>query len=162
MKLNEIKELIKTIDDSEINELEIKQDGFKIKLSKEKQVVNSVIQPQPQLQEPIQPAKQAVDTSDAVATTDENNNHNDIENLPEDMYLVKSPIVGTFYESPSPDSESYVKVGDKVSKGDVLCIVEAMKIMNEIKTDVDGKVYEILVEDEDIVEYDQPLMIIRR
>lgn len=159
MKLEEIKELIKTIDESEINELEIKQEGFKIKLSKEKQVVSTVVQQPQELRETVSHAPSVKSQEIAV---EENIESEDIDSLPDNMYVVKSPIVGTFYDSPSPDADKYVKVGDSVKSGEVLCIVEAMKIMNEIKTDVDGEIHEILVENEDIVEYDQPLMIVRR
>ena len=79
-----------------------------------------------------------------------------------DMFVVKSPIVGTFYGSASPDAGPFVKVGDKVKEGQTLCIIEAMKIMNQIENEVSGEIYEILVENEDVVEYNQPLMIIRR
>ena len=74
--------------------------------------------------------------------------------------VVKSPMVGTFYAKPSPDSKNYVTVGQKVKKGDVLCIIEAMKLMNEIESEFDGEIKEILVKDEDPVEYGKPLFII--
>lgn len=75
--------------------------------------------------------------------------------------VVKSPMVGTFYSKPSPNSESYVAVGQKVKKGDVLCIIEAMKLMNEIESEFEGEVVEILVKDEDTVEYGKPLFVIK-
>lgn len=75
--------------------------------------------------------------------------------------MVKSPLVGTFYNAPSPDAEAFVKVGDTVKKGQVLGIVEAMKLMNEIESEFDGTVEQILVENEDVVEYGQPLFVIR-
>ena len=85
-----------------------------------------------------------------------------IEEDSDDVYIVKSPIVGVFYASPSPDSDAFVKIGDTVKKDQALCIIEAMKIMNEIQSEESGEVIEILVENEDIVEYGQPLMKIRR
>lgn len=162
MDFKDIKELIMTIDQTSINEVEIKEDDFKIRISKEKQIVvqTSQVAPAPNfIQEaPQTQAAPAVSQSaDVSASTDDKNAAED-----ENMFIVKSPIVGTFYSSPSPDSENYVAVGSKVKSGEVVCIVEAMKIMNEIKSEVDGEVYEILVENEDIVEYNQPLMIIRR
>ena len=75
--------------------------------------------------------------------------------------VVKSPLVGTFYNAPSPDAETFVKVGDTVKKGQVLGIVEAMKLMNEIESEFDGTVEQILVENEEVVEYGQPLFVIR-
>lgn len=77
-----------------------------------------------------------------------------------DEHIVKAPIVGTFYEAPSPDADPYVSVGDHVSEGDVLCIIEAMKLMNEIEVEVSGTIQEILVEDAEPVEFDQPLFVI--
>jgi len=75
-------------------------------------------------------------------------------------HVVKAPIVGTFYEAPSPDADPYVSVGDHVSEGDVLCIIEAMKLMNEIEAEVSGTIQEVLVEDAEPVEFDQPLFVI--
>ena len=75
--------------------------------------------------------------------------------------VVKSPMVGTFYSKSSPTAEAFVKVGSKVKKGDILCIVEAMKLMNEIESEFDGEVVEIFVDDEDMVEYGQPLFLIK-
>ena len=79
----------------------------------------------------------------------------------ENYKIVKSPMVGTFYSKPSPDAKEYVKVGDKVSKGDVLCIVEAMKLMNEIESEFDGEIIEIMVKDGESVEYGKPLFKIK-
>lgn len=78
-----------------------------------------------------------------------------------DLYIVKSPIVGTYYDSASPDSDKYVEVGSRVSKGDTLCIIESMKLMNEIESEVDGEVVEILVNKNAMVEFGQPLFKIR-
>lgn len=75
--------------------------------------------------------------------------------------IIKSPMVGTFYSKPSPNSEAYVTVGQKVKKGDVLCIIEAMKLMNEIESEFDGEVVEILVKEEETVEYGKPLFVIK-
>ena len=77
-----------------------------------------------------------------------------------DEYVVKAPIVGTFYEAPSPDADPFVEVGDSVSEGDVLCIIEAMKLMNEIECETSGTIKEVLVEDAEPVEFDQPLFVI--
>ena len=77
-------------------------------------------------------------------------------------YLVRAPIVGTYYQSPSPDSDPFVSVGSSVTEGSVLCIIEAMKLMNEIESEVSGTVKEILVQDAEPVEYDQPLFVIEK
>ena len=84
------------------------------------------------------------------------------EKKPEDIIEVKSPIVGTFYSTPTPDSPPFVKVGDRVKKGDTLCIIEAMKLMNKINADHEGQVTDILVSNEDAVEFDQVLMVLKK
>lgn len=163
MKLNfeEIKELIEAIDNTEITKFEFSNEEFEINIEKEKErivetsrVVESV---------PVGVATdRPVQVTQSVITPQENTIADKEESfLDEGLEVVESPIVGTFYDSPSPDSETFVKVGDSVKKGDILCIVEAMKIMNEIKSEYDGVVAEILLENEDIVEYGQPLMLIR-
>jgi acetyl-CoA carboxylase biotin carboxyl carrier protein len=81
--------------------------------------------------------------------------------LPSDAHVVKSPIVGTFYSSASPDAEPYVKVGDRVERGQVLCIVEAMKLMNEIESDADGVILEIVPANAQAVEFGEPLFVIQ-
>ena len=77
-----------------------------------------------------------------------------------DRVIVKSPIIGTFYRKPSPDKPSFVEVGQSIAKGDVLCVIEAMKLFNEIESDFSGKIVKILVDDQSPVEFDQPLFII--
>jgi len=80
---------------------------------------------------------------------------------PANLHEIKSPIVGTFYRAPAPDADSYVNIGDSVSSGSVLCIIEAMKLMNEIESDISGKIVKILVENGRPVEYNQPLFLIQ-
>jgi acetyl-CoA carboxylase biotin carboxyl carrier protein len=84
-----------------------------------------------------------------------------VENVDTGLHEIKSPIVGTFYRAPAPDADSYVQVGDNISVGSVLCIVEAMKLMNEIESDVSGKIVKVLVENGKPVEYNQPLFLIK-
>lgn len=84
-----------------------------------------------------------------------------VENIQENCTVITSPMVGTYYSSPSPDSDNFVKVGDRVSNGKVLCIIEAMKLMNEIESEVNGIIKEILVKDGEMVEYGQPLFKIK-
>ncbi|MEN2257179.1 acetyl-CoA carboxylase biotin carboxyl carrier protein [Paraclostridium benzoelyticum] len=85
----------------------------------------------------------------------------DLDANNDNIHVIKAPIMGTYYEASSPESSTFVKVGDKVSKGDTLCIIEAMKLMNEINSDVDGEVVEILVSNEDLVEYNQAIFKIK-
>jgi len=149
MDYNKIKDLINTIDKSSFIdfELELYKDLHikmsKSKINKNKELTN----------------ENKKDKEDIAAE----NVLEPITIIPEDKVEVKegniisSPIVGTFYESSAPDKPPFVNVGDKVKKGDVLCIIEAMKIMNEITSKYDGEVVEILVKNEDMVEYNQPL-----
>ena len=84
-----------------------------------------------------------------------------MKTLKDNLYIVKAPLVGTFYPSPSPNEKSFVNIGDIVKEGDKLCILEAMKLMNEINSEIEGEIVEILVENEELVEYNQPLFKIR-
>ncbi len=153
LNVNDIKELIEAIDKTSIQQFEMEDGDSKIKISKCKEVVAAAqySAPAPVVHAaPVQAEASAATETPAVQVEQE------------DVYIVKSPIVGTFYASSSPNADSFVEVGAKVSKGATLCIVEAMKIMNEIESEEDGEVVEILVKNEDIVEYGQPLMKIRR
>ncbi|SHK22230.1 acetyl-CoA carboxylase biotin carboxyl carrier protein [Paramaledivibacter caminithermalis] len=147
MNLKDIKELILTIDKTSIQNVEIEENDFKIKISKSI-IKNDSVQELEDKREIIEKTGKEVEENKELDS--------------EDIYIVKSPIVGVFYDSPSPDSVPFVKVGDRVKKDQSLCIIEAMKIMNEIQSEESGEVIEILVENEDIVEYGQPLMKIRR
>jgi acetyl-CoA carboxylase biotin carboxyl carrier protein len=138
-----------------VTDLEIEESGLKIKIAKKirsSQVVTQAQIPVASAQSIIQPtasvagegAKQKTEAEPAAAN----------------LHEIRSPIVGTFYRAPAPDADSYVQVGAVVSPGSVLCIVEAMKLMNEIESDVSGKVVKILVENGKPVEYNQPLFLI--
>ena len=148
MQINEIKALAMLMNSAGLSDIELKIPGMEIKLKKQGAFV------------------QMTSTPAAVEETKEQVQIH-IESKPEAKVTkalngkeVKSPIVGTFYSSPSPDSPAYVKVGDTVKKGDVLCIIEAMKMMNEIEAELDGKIVEILVANESAVEFGQPLFLI--
>lgn len=148
MNAKEIKELILTIDKTSIQNLELEENNFKMKISKSSFNYEKAIE--------IKGEQGAI--KESIQDKFEENVVTDLE----DIYIVKSPIVGAFYSSPSPNSDPFIKVGDHVKKDQPLCIIEAMKIMNEIQSEESGEVVEILVENEDIVEYGQPLMKIRR
>jgi len=152
MDLNLIKKLVKIVDSSTITDLEIEEEGLKIKVSKKIRNSNNIVQPQMVVHsETVAPnAKTEVETVAVEKAEEPNENH----------YEIKSPIVGTFYRAPAPDADAYVQVGDSVSVGSVLCIVEAMKLMNEIESDASGKIVKILVENGKPVEYNQPLFLI--
>ena len=152
MDLKLIKNLLDLIAQSEVNEVSIEEGEFKIKIKK-KEDVGQVAMPQYQI--PPAPHSQPVSSPRQEADQAQ------LEKKEEtDGEMVRSPIVGTFYRSASPDSDPFVKVGDNVEKGQTLCIIEAMKIMNEIESEFSGEVKKIIVEDGDPVEYDQPLFVI--
>jgi acetyl-CoA carboxylase biotin carboxyl carrier protein len=162
LKVQEIRELIKLIDKSTITEFEYEEDGARVTLKKELQSAEVVSQAPVIQQAPVQqpvaevvtaPAQPEVNqptTSEKPATTSDAN-----------LHKIESPMVGTFYSSPSPDADVYVKVGDKISKDSVVCIVEAMKLFNEIEAEVNGEIVEVLVENGQLVEYGQPLFLVK-
>jgi acetyl-CoA carboxylase biotin carboxyl carrier protein len=143
MDLEEIKELLALIKDSDITEILIEKDGTKVKIRREK-----IIQP---FELPVQKKQAQLPTEKIIIAGEEESQR---------LITVTSPIVGTFYRAPSPDAEPFVEVGSRVTKGQVLCIIEAMKLMNEIESEVDGIVVKILVENGQPVEYGEPLFLI--
>jgi acetyl-CoA carboxylase biotin carboxyl carrier protein len=156
MDINEIKKLIKIVENSEINTFTLEEGNLKIKISKNGKIVNTIAPTQF-----IEPQAMSVQTPQPVAVTEESKSES-IESVDANSHIILSPIVGTFYRSPAPDADAYVKVGDSITSGNVLCIVEAMKLMNEIESDVEGKIIEILVEDGSPVEFNQPLFKIEK
>lgn len=139
MDLILIKKLIKILESSEVTDLEFEENGIRIKLAKKVRVSQAISIPQAA----VAPLNQQ--TSVSVSKTEEKKSVDENAGLHE----IKSPIVGTFYRAPAPDADSYVQVGDDISAGTVLCIVEAMKLMNEIESDVSGKIVKILVDSGD-------------
>ncbi|OGU41053.1 MAG: acetyl-CoA carboxylase, biotin carboxyl carrier protein [Ignavibacteria bacterium RIFOXYB2_FULL_35_12] len=150
MDLNLIKKLIKIFDSSEITDLEIEQEGFRIKIAKKTHTLHSGSRPHVVLP----PASVDEGLKDVTSV-------NEKETKAETRHEIRSPIVGTFYLAPGPDADPYVQVGDIVTKGSVLCIVEAMKLMNEIESDTEGRIVKILVENGKPVEFNQPLFLIQ-
>jgi acetyl-CoA carboxylase biotin carboxyl carrier protein len=152
MDLNLIKKLIKLLEGSTITDLEVEEKEFKIKIAKKvrssssgdhSRTIHHISSSQDQPQIEVQAEKKE-------DKEEEKNQH-----------IIHSPIVGTFYRAPAPDADSYIQVGDVVSPGSVLCIVEAMKLMNEIESDVSGKIIKILAENGKPVEFGQPLFLIQ-
>ncbi|HAK60728.1 MAG TPA: acetyl-CoA carboxylase, biotin carboxyl carrier protein [Nitrospiraceae bacterium] len=152
MNLKELKELIEILKNSDISELELERSGSKVRLRKGGDVT---FQAMPRMEYPpaaiVAPAIQEQERQ-AVEHVEEAVTSNQIR--------ITSPIVGTFYRANSPDKPPYVETGDIVKKGQVLCIIEAMKLMNEIESEATGKVVQALVEDGQPVEYGQPLFIV--
>jgi len=162
MDFKQIQELIKLINKSNIGEVSIEEKEFKITIrQKEEQVQNVFASSVPQTvyaQHPVQAAPQAYVPSLAAAAGDASAPK--AEPKAENLITIKSPMIGTFYRRPSPDKPNFVEVGDEVSPGKVVCIIEAMKLFNEIESEVSGRVVKMLVEDASPVEYDQPLFLV--
>jgi len=161
--LNYIKKLLKILESGEINEIEIEEEGTRVRVVKSKpqeaaqapQMITYAAPPMqqmaPQAAAPVAAAPtapKAEEKKEAPAPTGK------------EMIEVRSPIVGTFYRAPSPNADPYVSVGQQVSKGNILCIIEAMKLMNEIECEYEGKITKILVENAQPVEYNQVLFLI--
>jgi acetyl-CoA carboxylase biotin carboxyl carrier protein len=164
MDIKQIQNLIKFVAKSGASEVKLEMDDVKITIktgsedSGERAVIQQVPMgmPQqqviPQQQQPVQPAAQQ------TQATSESTNNEAKEN---DKYVtIKSPIIGTFYRKPSPDKPAFVEVGDSVNEGDVLCTIEAMKLFNEIESEISGKIVKVLVDDSSPVEFDQPLFLV--
>ena len=157
MNFKQIQQLIKFVSKTDVAEVNIENNNFKINIkgskSQTKEVSQQVVQQpiQPQIQTPIaQPIHVATPKSEVQQSDSSSDNY----------LTVKSPIIGTFYRKPSPDKDAFVNVGDTIKEGDTLCVIEAMKLFNEIESDFTGKIVKILVEDASPVEFDQPLFLI--
>lgn len=160
MDFKQIQELIKTVNRSNIGELSIEQNDFKItiKQKKEQQVFTTIPAPAavalPAAQPATLPAAPPISTPSAASSPVSETAKTD------NFITIKSPMIGTFYRKPSPDKPLYVEVGDSVSLGSVVCVIEAMKLFNEIESEVSGKIVKVLVEDSSPVEFDQPLFLV--
>ncbi|MBC1970185.1 acetyl-CoA carboxylase biotin carboxyl carrier protein [Listeria marthii] len=148
LSIDEIKQLIELIDESTLDEFELETKDSKILLKKNKTVVTQAVQEAAVIaQAPIQAA---APQAEASAAEDAN------------LEVITSPMVGTFYASASPEDANFVSVGSKVSAQSVVCIVEAMKLFNEITADIDGEIAEVLVSSGELVEFGQPLFKVRK
>ena len=150
MDIRKIKKLIELLHDTDVAEIEISEGEESVRITRGS--TNQVVVQTPQMSAPqtiaapqAEPQHAADEPSEALAPAG---------------HHVKSPMVGTFYRSPSPDAAAFIEVGSEVKKGDTICIVEAMKMMNQIEADTSGKIMAILVDDGDAVEFDQPLVVI--
>ena len=151
MEYKDIKEIVKDMGESKIVELKIEfPDGTKISMKKNDQKV--VYKAEPEVHEVVIPQ------TSTVSTIVNANSENKVE---ENYKEIKAPMVGTFYSKSSPTAKPFVSVGDKVKKGDVVCIIEAMKLMNEIESEFDGEIVEICKKDEDMCEYGECLFKIK-
>jgi len=161
MDLKLIKNLLNLISDSEVNEVTIEEGDFKIQIKKQAdQATNNQSPVYIPTGMPAAAPAGAPAQAQPAASAQDSTGSNDQKTESDDggkNIVIRSPIVGTFYRSPSPDTDVFVKEGDTVTRGDTLCIVEAMKIMNEIESEHSGKIVKILAEDAQPVEFDQPL-----
>lgn len=148
MSIEMIKTLIHEFNDSNLTKLKLNYEDFEIELEKNKEkeiVVEGTTHPVQTTLAPVATAEVTINHTEAQAT----------------KQYIKAPMVGTFYTASSPESKAFVAVGDYVKKGDVVCIIEAMKLMNEIEAEVEGTIVEVLVNNEDMVEFDQPLFVVK-
>ncbi|WP_127585988.1 acetyl-CoA carboxylase biotin carboxyl carrier protein [Paenibacillus koleovorans] len=161
-KLSEIKELVKLIDQTSVSELEIENEGTRLFIRKPGKTESVVVThaPAPTY---VQAAPQAVPAVDAAAPAAAVSAPAAPAAAPSDagLHTIKSPMVGTFYKASAPGSAPYVSIGDKVSEKTVVCIVEAMKLMNPIEAEIRGEIVDILVEDGQLVEYNQALFRVK-
>lgn len=161
-KIQEIREIIKLVDASSITEFAYEEDGAKVKLKKNVSGVTEIVAPKAAavVQQEVAPKVEAAPAPVAAPAPK-------VEVAPapvaEDatLHKITSPMVGTFYQSPNPESPAYVKAGDKVGEESIVCIVEAMKLFNEIEAEIKGEIVEVLVQDGQLVEYGQPLFLVK-
>ncbi|WP_284140362.1 MULTISPECIES: acetyl-CoA carboxylase biotin carboxyl carrier protein [unclassified Virgibacillus] len=165
LKVQEIRELIKLIDQSSIDEFTYESNGTTVTMKKasaekklssstqvnasEEQAAKKVVEEQVNVSQITEPTSPAKESKESPAATNYD-------------YEIKSPMVGTFYSSPNPESDAYVTVGSTVKNDSVVCIVEAMKLFNEIEAEVNGEIVEVLVENGELVEYGQPLFRVKK
>lgn len=146
MKAKEIQELIDFISNSGLAEVKIETDEFKLSIKKNSDnPVPRNIDNAPAVRQDAPPPVESRDNADSGSSQ---------------LLEVKSPMIGTFYRSPNPDSDFFINIGDTIQKGQTVCIIEAMKLFNEVDSEVSGKIVKVLVEDASPVEYDQPLFLV--
>ncbi len=158
MDIKQIQELVKLINKTNIGEITIEEEGVKITVKQKKDPVQHIIAgssaPPVYSNSPVQPTAVQVNTPPPTATKPV------AEPKSENLVTIKSPMIGTFYRQAGPGKPIFASVGDEVNPGKVVCIIEAMKLFNEIESEVKGKIVKVLVEDASPVEYDQPLFLV--
>jgi acetyl-CoA carboxylase biotin carboxyl carrier protein len=158
MDFKQIQELIKLINKSNIGEVTVEEKGFRITIKQKEEPVQQIITAAPVQSQPVAQAIAPISSGSQSAA----GKPKTAEPAPvADNYLtIKSPMIGTFYRSASPEKPPFANVGDEIESGTVVCIIEAMKLFNEIESEVKGKIVKVLVEDASPVEYDQPLFLV--
>ena len=161
MELKEIQNLIKFVAKSGVNEVKLEMNDIKITIKTGEVKSETTIFQQPtQTQFPISVQEQQVAATLPPAQEESTDAGDDSSDESSKYIEIKSPIIGTFYRKPSPDKPLFVNVGDTINTGDTVCIIEAMKLFNEVESEVSGKIVKILVEDSTPVEFDQPLFLV--
>jgi len=153
MEIKEIQELIRFVAKSGVSEVEIDKEGFKIHIKTGAQAPTAMVMAPPMVQPQVQSTPVFIDAAPTAAAPS-------AAPVAPAGTPVKAPMVGTFYRSAGPDKEPFVKVGDRVQKGQTICIIEAMKLFNEIEAEISGTVVDILIENAKPVEFDQPLFVV--
>ncbi|WP_273568484.1 acetyl-CoA carboxylase biotin carboxyl carrier protein [Maribacter halichondriae] len=159
MDIKDIQSLIKFVAKSGASEVKLEMEDLKITIktgSGDSHSETTYVQQIPMAQAPVAPAA-PIQTAESPATDASAKESKDDDSK---YITIKSPIIGTFYRKPSPDKPSFVEVGSDINKGDVLCVIEAMKLFNDIESEVSGKIVKVLVEDSSPVEFDQPLFLV--
>lgn len=171
LSFKEINELIKTIDASSIEELELENEGLRLMICKQNktragataQSNHGPISPTIRIDQPIQPSAQKQEPSymQTAVSVEAVSPARPLTDAKAELKPILSPMVGTFYHAPSPDKPVFVKVGDQVKERTVVCILEAMKLMNEIEAECAGEIVQILVDNGQLVEYGQPMFLVK-
>lgn len=162
LKLSEIKELVKLIDQTSVSELEIENEGSRICIRKHKpEIVTQAVAAPAYAPVAVQPQVHNAAPAAAQPQAEPSAASNGAGRSADNLHKIVSPMVGTFYRASSPGAAPFVSSGDKVNEKTVVCIVEAMKLMNEIEAEVKGEIVEILVENGQLVEYGQPLFLVK-
>jgi acetyl-CoA carboxylase biotin carboxyl carrier protein len=159
MDFKQIQELIKMINKSNIGEVTIEQKDFRVTIKQKEEQVTQVISG-PVHQQPVYSSAPPPSNSAAPASGSGSDKSKTPEPAASNLITIKSPMIGTFYRRPTPDKPIFAEVGDDITVGKVVCIIEAMKLFNEIESEISGKIVKVLVEDASPVEYDQPLFLV--
>ncbi len=158
--LKELQKFIKEIAETGIHKLELKTDDIELKVQLQPEIKVETIQ-QPVASVVPQPVSTPAPQQTPEKVTEQTEEKKEETSSDEGLVAIKAPMVGVFYRKPKPDKPPFVEVGDHVNKGDVVCLIEAMKIFNEIESEVSGTIVKVLVEDASPVEYDQPLFLVK-
>ncbi|CAI8346084.1 MAG: Biotin carboxyl carrier protein of acetyl-CoA carboxylase [Flavobacteriales bacterium] len=158
MNIKEIQNLIKFVYKSGVEEVKIEKEDFKITIKTKKNISQQIIVDEMPSNVTVPISKNPSESLEPISDNVIENQNIQLDN--EKHVIIKSPIIGTFYRKPSPDKDSFVEVGQTVEAGNVLCVIEAMKLFNEIESEISGTIIKILADDQSPVEFDQPLFII--